>query len=111
MKTITSIISTLILCTSLSALSQSDSSRGTFIIKAKRPIDLNNKTFDIKLIQTKGKKGQRRWKWDNDEITFKKGKLTSKLMKENESYPAAVYFASIDSSSASGSIKFKMFSK
>ena len=103
--------------TSLCALGQTGqdsdtlNKRTTFVIKAKKPPDLNNKTFAIKLLQTKGKKGQRRWKWDNDEITFKKGRLTSKVMKENENYPAAVYFASIDSSSVSGAIKFKMFSK
>ncbi|HTB06177.1 MAG TPA: hypothetical protein VK806_04420 [Bacteroidia bacterium] len=82
----------------------------TFVIKPK-PVDLNNKTFVIKLVQTKGAIGQRKWNWDKDEIVFKNNMLTSKLMNSREKFPAAAYTISIDSTTNENTIKFKMTSK
>ncbi len=106
----TSIISFL-LFGSLAAFGQGDSSHATFLINAKRSIDLDNKTFHINLTQTKGKTGKRLWKWDVDEITFKGGRLTCKVMRENENYPSAVYYTNAGTSSTSDAIQFKVFSQ
>ena len=110
MKIVVSILITLLFGPVLPVHAQGDTTHGTFVIKARKPIDLNNKTFHIKLIQTKGKKGQRSWKWDDDELVFKKDMLLSTLMNKMERYPAATYFATIDSANADA-VKFKMFSQ
>jgi len=72
---------------------------------------LNNKTFTITLTQTKGQTGQRKWSWQDDEITFKDGKLISKTMNKHEEFPAAVYSVTIDSSSGEKQVKFQMVSQ
>jgi len=77
---------------------------------AQKETILNGKTYSVTLTQTKGKTGQRKWKWDTDELSFKGGKVTSKTMKTYEQYPTTVYSSKIDSSSGEKKISFKMLS-
>lgn len=101
----------MIICVSLFVKGQaiqkdSNSRKATFVIRSNNKPDLNNKTFSIKLIQTKGKKGQRKWTWESDEITFKRNRLGLNYMKVMEGYQTAAYTISNDTSRI-GLIKFK----
>jgi hypothetical protein len=116
MKLIISSATALFILVSLVATGQtmakdSGSTKKTFVIRSNKLNDLNNKIFSIKLIQTKGKKGQRRWSWESDEIAFHNKKLVLKYMKTMEQYPAVAYTVGADTSSDGNTIKFKAITR
>jgi len=59
--------------------------------------ELDGKIFHITLKMTDGQR--KGWQWVTDDVSFKKGKLKSKVMSEREEFPAADCTTTVDSSS------------
>lgn len=81
-------------------------SENSFAQKEKKVKDkvLANKVFTVEMAETTGKKVGKK---ENDEISFKSDKLTSKFMTTTEKFPAAAYIVvEVDTTSKPSTVTF-----
>jgi hypothetical protein len=107
MKRFFSFTISVLICISLSASGQTNgknenTNKNTFTIRRNKK--LNNKTFTIKLTETKGKRLG--WQWETDEISFNSNKLISRMQNMKEGFSDAMCTIIIDSTSSENTINF-----